>query len=154
MLASNVKAADFQDATTFLRAGGQKGPQRRILREGTYAINLAQFVVLTADQVFYLPLDRSEAATFAKMSAVIADRDGFRPKVISGTDDEVGIVTVHDGPAQPGEIIAGMSERRANAATYHNNSDADNSSPPAAIAGAAPGAVEDHYINRLFATIG
>ena len=44
-LASNLTADDFQDATVFLKAGGQRGPQRKILREGTYAIQLAQFVV-------------------------------------------------------------------------------------------------------------
>src|SRR5215471_15136473 len=42
-LASNVTADDFQDVRSFLAKGGQKGPQRKILREGTYAINLAQF---------------------------------------------------------------------------------------------------------------
>ena len=31
-LASNVGARDFQDAADFIRAGGQKGPQRMILR--------------------------------------------------------------------------------------------------------------------------
>ena len=36
-LASNVTADDFQDVAAFLRAGGQRGPQRKILREGTYA---------------------------------------------------------------------------------------------------------------------
>src|SRR5262245_65610682 len=30
--------SDFQDARPFLPGGGQKGPQRKILREGTYAI--------------------------------------------------------------------------------------------------------------------
>ena len=39
------------------RSGGQRGPQRKILREGTYAINLAQFVVITEDKLYYLPLD-------------------------------------------------------------------------------------------------
>src|SRR5215475_167976 len=34
-LASNLRANNFQDATAFLRGGGQKGPQRMILREGT-----------------------------------------------------------------------------------------------------------------------
>src|SRR6185436_4876828 len=53
-LASNVTASNFQDAAGFIRAGGQKGPQRMILREGTYAINLVQFVVLTPDQILYL----------------------------------------------------------------------------------------------------
>jgi uncharacterized membrane protein YqiK len=34
-LASNVAASDFQDVAGFLAAGGQRGPQRKILREGT-----------------------------------------------------------------------------------------------------------------------
>jgi uncharacterized membrane protein YqiK len=158
VLASNVAASDFQDAAAFIRAGGQKGPQRRILREGTYAINLAQFVVLTPDQILYLPLDRSEAATFAKMSAVIADRDGFRPKIIQGTDDEVGIVTVHDGPSlQPGEIIASMAGNDAqNATTYHNNfQDADKFIAAGGQRGRQLQVLVEgtYYINRLFATI-
>lgn len=37
-LASNFKANDFEDTRAFLRSGGQRGPQRQILREGTYAI--------------------------------------------------------------------------------------------------------------------
>src|SRR5215216_3492739 len=32
-LATNVVANDFQDVEGFLRAGGQRGPQRKILRE-------------------------------------------------------------------------------------------------------------------------
>src|SRR5262245_7735500 len=127
-LAGNDRAKDFQDAAAFIRAAGQKGPQRMILREGTYAINLVQFVVLTQDQILYLPLDKSEIVTFQKMAALIGERDGFRPKVISGTDDEVGIVTVHDGPSlQPGEIIAPMVGNVVERAeTYHNNfQDAD-----------------------------
>src|SRR6476620_6709514 len=47
-LAQNVAASDFQDVAAFLAAGGQRGPQRKILREGTYALNLVQFVVITA----------------------------------------------------------------------------------------------------------
>ena len=46
-LACNTTASDFEDVARFLAGGGQRGPQRKILREGTYAINLAQFVVLT-----------------------------------------------------------------------------------------------------------
>jgi uncharacterized membrane protein YqiK len=117
-----------------------------------------QFVVLTPDQVLYLPLDKSEAATFAKMSAVISDRDGFRPKIIQGTDDEVGIVTVHDGPSlQPGEIIAGMAGNDAqNAATYHNNfQDADKFIAAGGQRGRQLQVLVEgtYYINRLFATI-
>ena len=99
-----------------------------ILREGTYAINLAQFVVLTEDQIYYLPLDRSELDTFQKMAAIIAERGGFRPVIIRGTDDAVGIVTVHDGPSLPsGEIIAPtVGEDPGKPGTYHNNfQDAD-----------------------------
>src|SRR5882757_5064662 len=106
-LASNIAAHDFLDAEAFLRAGGQKGPQRMILREGTYAINLALFVILTRDRPFYLPLDRSEEAVFKKMSDLIGERNGYHPVVIRGAEDRIGIVIVHDGPAVPsGEIIA------------------------------------------------
>ena len=157
-LASNVGARDFQDAADFIRAGGQKGPQRMILREGTYAINLAQFVVLTHDQILYLPLDKTEADTFAKMAAVIGERDGFRPKVIKGADDEVGIVTVHDGPSlPPGEIIAPMvGNEAAGAATYHNNfQDADKFLAAGGRRGRQLQVLVEgtYYINRLFATI-
>ena len=35
------------------------------------------------------------------------ERDGFGPVVIAAAADNVGIVTVHDGPSlPPGEIIA------------------------------------------------
>jgi len=157
-LASNVTANNFQDVAAFLRAGGQKGPQRMILREGTYAVNLVQFVVLTPDQIFYLPLDRSEAETFAKMAAVIAERDGFRPKVIKGTDDEVGIVTVHDGPSlQPGEIIAPtVGHDVQSKGTYHNNfQDADKFLAANGLRGRQLQVLVEgtYYINRLFATI-
>ena len=59
VLASNVTASDFQDVEGFLKNGGQRGPQRRILREGTYAINLMQFVVLTEGRtLFHAPQPR------------------------------------------------------------------------------------------------
>jgi uncharacterized membrane protein YqiK len=50
----------FQNLRAFLEKGGQKGQQREILREGTYAINLAQFIVFTSNQVYYLPLDNNK----------------------------------------------------------------------------------------------
>src|SRR6185436_16584987 len=104
--AANTSATDYQDVTAFLRNGGQRGPQRQILREGTYAINLAQFVIITEENLYYLPLDRGDEAVFRNMAAVIGERAGFRPVVIKGSDDLVGIVTVHDGPSLPqGEII-------------------------------------------------
>src|SRR5919198_1456663 len=57
-LARTPEGVDFSDVRAFLANGGQRGPQRRILREGTYAINLAQFVVITEQGVYGLPLER------------------------------------------------------------------------------------------------
>ncbi|MEI6580440.1 MAG: flotillin family protein, partial [Eubacteriales bacterium] len=42
-----AEANNFQSVRGFLQSGGQRGPQRGIIREGTYAINLAQFIVIT-----------------------------------------------------------------------------------------------------------
>src|SRR5205085_2386411 len=121
-LASNVTANNFQDVRLFLQSGGQQGPQRQILREGTYALNLAEFVVITEDSVFYLPLSREEEATFKRMAEVIKERGGFQPVIIKGADDLVGIVTVHDGPSLPqSEIIAPtVGNQSENQETYHN----------------------------------
>ena len=157
-LASNITASDFQDTSGFLNGGGQRGPQRKILREGTYAINLAQFVVITEEQIFYLPLDSSEEATFRGMARLIAEREGFAPLVIKGADDLIGVVIVHDGPSLPqGEIIAPtVGDDSAQAATYHNNFQ---DPEKFLLAGGIRGRqlqvlVEGTYnINRLFATI-
>lgn len=106
-LASNATTAAFEDVEAFLRDGGQRGPQRAMLREGTFAINLAQFVVLTQDQAYFLPLEKGDAERFRAMADVLATRDGFRPVVIEGAQDRIGVVTVHDGPGLDGaEIIA------------------------------------------------
>src|SRR5262245_34057454 len=63
-LASNATANDFQDVRDFLQKGGQRGPQRKIVREGTYAVNLAQFVVITEERLYYLPLEKGEEEVF------------------------------------------------------------------------------------------
>ncbi len=157
-LASNVTAKDFQDVTAFLTQGGQRGPQRQILREGTYAINLAQFVVITEERVYYLPMSRAEESVIQRMAEVINERGGFRPVVIKDSDDLVGIVTVHDGPSLPqGEIIAPVvGDDPSDPATYHNNFQA----PDIFLnAGGMRGRqlqvlVEGtYYLNRLFATV-
>ena len=77
-LASNAVAKDFTDVGAFLR-DGQSGPQRRVLREGTYALNLAQFVVLTEGRSHYLPLDRERAALFHKMRRCWSSARASRP---------------------------------------------------------------------------
>src|SRR6185369_8038681 len=94
-LAANTTANDFQDAVAFLKAGGQKGPQRKILREGTYAINLAQFCVITVERSYYLSLDKSEEMVFTRMAQVIDARAGFQPVVIKDAEDLIGVTTVH-----------------------------------------------------------
>jgi uncharacterized membrane protein YqiK len=157
-LASNVKANNFQDVRAFLANGGQKGPQRMILREGIYAINLLQFIIITEDQIYYLPTDRSELETFQKMSAIIAERGGFRPVIIRGTDDSVGIVTVHDGPSlHSGEIIAPtVGEDPLDLPTYHNNfQDSDKFLKAGGLRGRQYQVLVEgtYYVNRLFATV-
>ena len=157
-LASNVTAKDFLDVEGFLANGGQRGPQRMIVREGTYAMNLAEFVVVTDAAILYLPLGKEEAATFASMAQTIADRRGFEPIVLRGNEDTIGIVTVQDGPALgQGDLIAPVvGEDASDARTYHNNfQDAE----AFLAAGGRRGrqlqvlAEGTYYVNRLFATV-
>ncbi|NUM44717.1 MAG: flotillin family protein [Anaerolineales bacterium] len=158
VLASNQMANEFQDVRVFLQNGGQRGPQRLILREGTYAINLVQFVVMTEERVYSLPLSREEAETIQKMAEVITERKGFRGVVIKDTDDFVGIVTVHDGPSLPqGEIIAALKgDDPDDPATYHNSfQDPDRFLLSGGMRGRQLQVLVEgtYYINRLFATV-
>ncbi|WP_226015680.1 SPFH domain-containing protein [Novosphingobium sp. FKTRR1] len=157
-LASNARTAEFLDVRSFLTNGGQKGPQRAILREGTYAINLAQFVIITRDQIHGLMLERNDAALFQQTHDLIAGRSGFEAVVIKNADDMIGIVTVHDGPALTADHIIApeVGTEQADAATFHNSFQ----DPEKFIAaGGRRGRqlqvlVEGSYfINRLFATI-
>ena len=157
-LASNVRADDFTDVTVFLQSGGQRGPQRKILREGTYALNLAQFVVITYDKVYFLPLNREEDDKIRRMASVIGERAGFAPVVIKGSDDLVGIVTVHDGPSlAQGEIIAPVCGEDPNdKSTYHNNfQDPERFLAAGGQRGRQLQVLVEgtYYINRLFATV-
>lgn len=157
-LAASAASNQFQDVRQFLASGGQRGPQRQILREGTYAINLAQFLVVTENKLFYLSLSREEDGVFRQMGQTVAERFGFSPVVIKGADDLVGVVTVHDGPSLPqGQIIAPIvGDHPADLRTYHNNFQ----DPEAfLVAGGFRGRqlqvlVEGtYYVNRLFATV-
>ena len=157
-LASNVTANDFQDVSAFMRSGGQRGPQRKILREGTYALNTAQFVVITNERVYFLSFDPSEADTFKRMAALIAERRGFEPVVIKDAEDSIGIVTVHDGPSLPeGQIIAPtVGDDVKTAALYHNNfQDPEKFLQAGGLRGRQLQTLVEgtYYINRLFATI-
>src|SRR6201986_4119404 len=150
--------SDFQNARKFLLAGGQKGPQRKVLREGTYAINTTQFAIITDERVYGHALSGQERSVLEGMQLTISERWGFTPFVLATEHDLVGIVTVHDGPSlPPGEIIApevGIDLRDAE--TFHNNFQ----EPEKFLrAGGYRGrqlqiVVEGTwYINRLFATV-
>jgi uncharacterized membrane protein YqiK len=150
--------SDFQNARRFLLAGGQKGPQRKILREGTYAINTTQFAIITDERVYGHALSGQERAVLDGMQLTISERWGFTPVILAANQDLVGVVTVHDGPSlPPGEIIApevGIDLRDDE--TFHNNFQ----EPEKFLnAGGYRGRqlqiiVEGTwYINRLFATV-
>lgn len=67
---------------------------------------MAQFIVITEEWVFSLPLSREENEIIKRMAVVIGEREGFQLVVIKGSEDQVGIVTLHDGPSlAQGEII-------------------------------------------------
>ncbi len=114
----------FTDVRQFLTEGGQQGPQRAILREGTYAINLAQFTVISGpDEISFLPIgDKEEKQQFRTVADHIAKTAGFSPVIIDGSKDQLGVVTVHDGPSLPqGEIIAPTVGDSRSDPNYHNN---------------------------------
>ncbi|MFD2780399.1 hypothetical protein ACFS32_03835 [Novosphingobium pokkalii] len=157
-LASNARTADFLDVRAFLSGGGQKGPQRTILREGTYAINTAQFVIITRDRIHGLMLNANDGDLFDQMQTLIAARGGFESVVIKDSADQIGIVTVHDGPALNADHIIApeVGTDQADATTFHNSFQ----DPEKFItAGGRRGRqlqvlVEgSYYINRLFATV-
>ena len=156
-LASNAVATDFEDVRGFLAAGGQKGPQRRILREGTYAINLAQFIVLTGERTYAVTLAETDTETFTRMSELIAERDGFEPMVIDTKLDILGIVTVHDGPAlREGEIIAPTVGGVTGDPNFHNSfQDAEAFLRAGGFRGRQHQVLVDgtYYLNRLFSTV-
>lgn len=158
VLASNATVTDFQDVEGFLKNGGQRGPQRRILREGTYAFNLVQFIVITEERIYTLALSKEEGETIRGMAEVIAQRGGFRPVVIKDTDDSIGIVTVHDGPSlAQGEIIAPVvGDDPDQADLYHNKfQDADNFLRAGGQRGRQLQVLVEgtYYVNRLFGTV-
>jgi uncharacterized membrane protein YqiK len=150
-LASNEGGANYEDAEAFLRAGGQRGPQRNILREGTYAINLAQFVVITQNAGYFLELNGDEDKAFKGMAEEIARRGGFEPVVIMGEQDAVGVVTVHDGPALVGgEIIAPVVD-----GPHNSFQDPEQFLKAGGRRGRQLQVLVEgtYYVNRLFATV-
>src|SRR5262245_37065324 len=100
-----VESNNFQDARAFLGADedketrrqgdkeqealadafrGQRGRQRAILREGVYAINLALFVVISEERVYWPKFVQAsrEASAIVQWHNELVELDGFKPVVI------------------------------------------------------------------------
>lgn len=173
-LARVVESNHFQDAREFLAGGpapGQRGRQRAILREGVYAINLALFVVVTENRMFYLNFGgKDELDRLLSWQKDLTEIGGFRPVVLGGPirmldplsgdeciGDSIGIVTVQDGPSlDPGEIIAPAVGAEQGDPNYHNNyQDPEAFLRAGGRRGRQYNPVTDgtYYINRWFATV-
>ncbi|MBZ5790834.1 flotillin family protein [Burkholderia contaminans] len=155
-LASNETANQFEDVRAFLEAGGQKGLQRLVLRGGVHPINLAQFAILTKSKVYALNLDKEETAMLAEAHKSLLDINGYDPVVIDGARDEIGIVTVLDGPPSGELVQPAVGTDSSNVGTFHHAFQA----PDAFIrAGGFKGRQYQvlvdgsYYINRMFATV-
>lgn len=154
-----IKESDiFQNVEQFLRNGGQKGIQRAILREGTYALNLTQFVIIAKNNIYAMNLDKASAETIKSMSEKIHDRNGFTPIIIKGVDDSLGIVTVHDGPSLSQDHIVAptVGDDRDQNTTYHNNfQDIEKFLTAGGFRGRQYQVLTEgtYFINRMFATV-
>jgi len=155
-LADNAKVEDFRDVRSFLEGGGQKGPQRKILREGTHIINPALFVVMTEEATYSLSLDAKEKAYYEQMRGVLDERNGFTPvvlKEVAGThdSDQLAIVTVQDGPGLPkDELLA------PDVGDSHNSfQEPEKFLAANGLRGRQERVLVEgtYYINRLFATV-
>lgn len=146
---------NFQDVMGFLQNGGQRGPQRGIIREGTYAINLAQFIVITISDIKAINISRQDRNELLTMQQTLSQRDGFTPVIIMGNRvddvDQICIVTIHDGlPLEEGEIIA------SDVGPEHSNfQDPEKFLELGGRRGKQIRVLTDgtYYINRLFATV-
>jgi uncharacterized membrane protein YqiK len=155
-LADNARVEDFRDVRAFLLGGGQKGPQRKILREGTHIINPALFVVMTEEATYSMSLDAKEKAYYEQMRGVLDERSGFTPVVIkevtgSHDSDQLAVVTVQDGP--------GLLKDELLAPDVGHSHNAFQEPEKFLAAGGRRGRQErvlvegTYFINRLFATV-
>jgi uncharacterized membrane protein YqiK len=161
----------FQDVVSFLNNGGQKGPQRQVLREGTYAFNLAQFIIITKDKVHSIFTSKDESAQIETMRSDLLRVGGFLPVVISSsknleqdefgntikTKDTIGIVTVNEGPTPDnGAIIAPIVGDGIANEYYHNNfQEPEKFLAAGGRKGKQMQVLTDgvYFINRLFANV-
>ncbi len=156
-LASTPRNVTFEDARSFLINGGQRGPQRAILREGIYAINTALLCVLVDDKIYTIDVG-NDRNVLQELNTLIKSRDGFLPVIISGGSDNLGVVTVHDGPALEHDAIIAptVGDDVTNSTFFHNSFQ---NIEPFLAAGGRRGRQEQvivegtYFVNRLFATI-
>lgn len=155
-LARTPPNTNFENARGFLETTGQRGPQRSILREGVYAINTALFVVITDNQIHAIDIG-DDKDSLVQIARAITEREGFSPVVLRGEADNLGVVTVHDGPSlDPDDIIAPRVGDTVEQPNFHNSfQDIE----AFLAAGGRRGRQEQvitegtFYINRLFATV-
>lgn len=165
------ESKSFQDVTAFLINGGQKGPQRQLLREGTYAFNLAQFIIITKDKVHSIFTSKAESEQIETMRSDLLRVSGFLPVVISSsknleqdefgntikTKDTIGIVTVNEGPTPDnGAIIAPIVGEGITNEYYHNNfQEPEKFLAAGGRKGKQMQVLTDgvYFINRLFANV-
>jgi len=157
-LASNAVAFDFQDVRGFLTKGGQKGPQRAILRGGVHPINLAQFVVVTKEMIYSLKLDPAEQAMLNTTQKALLEAKGFDPVVIDGEKDQIGVVTTLDGPTMAaGELVAPTvgTDPKDDTTYHHAFQDPEAFLRAGGLRGRQFQVIVEgsYYINRLFATV-
>lgn len=153
----------FQDVKAFLLGGGQKGPQRQILREGTYAFNLAQFMIITRDKVHSVFTSKDEIAQVEAMRAGLERDAGFEPIHIgvygnnNSSIDNIGIVTINEGPTPDKfAIIAPIVAEDVNDPNYHNNfQEPEKFLAAGGRKGKQMQVITDgvYFINRMFASV-
>jgi uncharacterized membrane protein YqiK len=154
-LARTPEHVSFEDVRGFLASGGQRGPQRAVLREGTYAINTAQFVVISDDTTYAIDIGDDKKA-LNTLRQTIEERKGFVPIVIE--EDMLGVVTVHDGPSlEPGDLIAPIvGTDQTDELRFHNSfQDAESFLQAGGRRGRQEQVLVEgtYFINRLFATV-
>lgn len=127
--------ANFSNLETFVSGGGEKGVQRPVLPPGTLVpIHPVAFIVMTAREVFGLPVSPDLAAVAAK-KGLTSDVLGLSPDQLrvvviapQGHTDLIGLVTTLEGqPLDSGDIasrIGGFSDI-ATMETEHDVSDAE-----------------------------
>ena len=178
-LGRTMDCNSFQNAAAFLSGNGQRGRQRAILREGTYAINTALFVVITEQVVYAGNLSKGDAVLLQSWQRELSMMSGFMPVRISHTmvcgpvqppldtdasapeqalspQDNVGVLTVHDGPVlEPGEFIAPVAGGDDHGAGHNYFQDPEKFLALGGRRGRQLQVLTDgtYFINRWFATM-